>query len=205
LDVETHTEVINQVRRVLEDHPLSTEVSVTSVGAQVSREIVNRAWQAILIAMVGMLIYISIRFRLRYAVGAIAALIHDVLIALGVFACLGVEINLPEIAAFLTIVGYSINDTIVIFDRVRENTKLMKKAPIYDVINRSINQSLMRTINTAVTTFFPILLLFILGGPVLRGFALAFLVGLVAGTYSTFYIANPILYWWTKAASSPAR
>jgi len=145
-------------------------------------------------------VYISWRFRLRYAVGAIAALIHDVLIAVGVFSVFQVEINLPVIAAFLTIVGYSLNDTIVIFDRVRENLKLMKKAPIYDVINRSVNQSLSRTINTSLTTFIPVVILFALGGPVLRGFALALLIGVIVGTYSSMYVANPILYWWTKAA-----
>ena len=200
LDVETHQELVNAVEKALKDYPATTEVSRTSIGSQVSRELVNKTWQAILIALLAILVYISLRFRLRYAVGAIVALIHDVLIALGVFSVFRVEINLPVIAAFLTIVGYSLNDTIVIFDRVRENLKLMKKAPIYDVINRSVNQSLSRTINTSLTTFIPVVILFALGGPVLRGFALALLIGVIVGTYSSMYVANPILYWWTKAA-----
>jgi len=200
LDVETHPDLVNDVEKALRDYPATTEVSRVSIGSQVSRELVNRTWQAILIALAAILVYISWRFRLRYAVGAIAALIHDVLIAVGVFSVFQVEINLPVIAAFLTIVGYSLNDTIVIFDRVRENLKLMKKAPIYDVINRSVNQSLSRTINTSLTTFIPVVILFALGGPVLRGFALALLIGVIVGTYSSMYVANPILYWWTKAA-----
>jgi len=200
LDVEEHQELVNRVEAALRDELGATEVSRASVGAQVSRELVNKTWQAILIALAAILVYISWRFRLRYAVGAIAALVHDVLIAVGVFSILQVEINLPVIAAFLTIVGYSLNDTIVIFDRVRENLKVMKKASIYEVINRSVTQSLSRTINTSLTTFIPVVILFALGGPVLRGFALALLIGVIVGTYSSVYVANPILYWWTRAA-----
>ncbi|MBC7099101.1 protein translocase subunit SecF [Candidatus Bipolaricaulota bacterium] len=200
LDVEEHQELVNRVEAALRDELGATEVSRASVGAQVSRELVNKTWQAILIALAAILVYISWRFRLRYAVGAIAALVHDVLIAVGVFSIFQVEINLPVIAAFLTIVGYSLNDTIVIFDRVRENLKVMKKASIYEVINRSVTQSLSRTINTSLTTFIPVVILFALGGPVLRGFALALLIGVIVGTYSSMYVANPILYWWTRAA-----
>lgn len=200
LDVERNQELVNEIEQKLREHPAATEVSRVSIGAQVSRELVNKAWQAILIALAAILIYISWRFRLRYAVGAIVALVHDVLIALGVFSLFRVEINLPVIAAFLTIVGYSLNDTIVIFDRVRENLKLMKKVPIFDVINRSVNQSLSRTINTSLTTFIPVVILFALGGPTLQPFALALLIGVIVGTYSSMYVANPILYWWTKAA-----
>ncbi len=200
LDVEANQELVNSIEQALLDYQEGAEVSRVSIGAQVSRELVNKAWQAILIALAAILVYISWRFRLRYAVGAIVALVHDVLIALGVFALFRVEINLPVIAAFLTIVGYSLNDTIVIFDRVRENLKLMKKAPIFDVINRSVNQSLSRTINTSLTTFIPVVILFSLGGPTLRAFALALLIGVIVGTYSSMYVANPILYWWTRAA-----
>ncbi|MGC9529120.1 MAG: protein translocase subunit SecF [Candidatus Bipolaricaulaceae bacterium] len=200
LDVEANQELVETIEQTLSDHPLAREVSRVSIGAQVSREMVSRAWQAVLIALGALLVYISWRFRLRYAVGAIAALVHDVLIAVGVFSLLQVEINLPVIAAFLTIVGYSLNDTIVIFDRVRENLKLTKKAPVTEVINRSLNQSLIRTINTSLTTFIPVVILFILGGPVLRGFALALLIGVVVGTYSSMYVASPILNWWSAVA-----
>jgi len=205
LDVENNQDLVNAIEEAFRKLPATTEVSRVSIGAQVSRELVDKAWQAILIALAAILVYISWRFRLRYAVGAIVALIHDVTIALGVFSLFRIEINLPVIAAFLTIVGYSLNDTIVIFDRVRENLKLMKKSPIYDVINRSVNQSLSRTINTSLTTFIPVVILFALGGPVLRGFALALLIGVVVGTYSSMYVANPILYWWTKAADKAKR
>ncbi len=200
LNVETNRELVDEIEQALRGLPATTEVSRVSIGAQVSRELITKAWQAILIALAAILVYISWRFRLRYAVGAIAALLHDVLIALGIFSLFQVEINLPVIAAFLTIVGYSLNDTIVIFDRVRENLKLMKKVPIFDVINRSVNQSLTRTINTSLTTFIPVVILFALGGPTLRPFALALLIGVIVGTYSSMYVANPILYWWTKAA-----
>ncbi|HIQ00294.1 TPA: protein translocase subunit SecF, partial [Candidatus Bipolaricaulota bacterium] len=121
LNVETNRELVDEIEQALRGLPATTEVSRVSIGAQVSRELITRAWQAILIALAAILVYISWRFRLRYAVGAIAALLHDVLIALGIFSLLQVEINLPVIAAFLTIVGYSLNDTIVIYDRVREN------------------------------------------------------------------------------------
>jgi preprotein translocase subunit SecF len=200
LDVEAHKELVDRIEKALRDYPATTEVSRISIGGQVSRELVNRAWQAILIAILAILVYISWRFKLRYAVGAIVALIHDVSIALGVFSLLHVPINLPAIAAFLTIFGYSLNDTIVIFDRIRENLKLMRKTPIFDVINKSVNQTLSRTINTSLTTFIPVLILYVLGGPSLRPFALALLIGVIVGTYSSMYIANPILYWWTMAA-----
>ena len=200
VDVEREREVVEAIERALSAHPAVEEISRVSIGAQVSRELMRRAWQAVLIALGAILVYISWRFRLRYAVGAIAALVHDVVIALGVFSLFQVEINLPVIAAFLTIVGYSLNDTIVIFDRVRENLKLMKKASVFEVINRSVNQSLSRTINTSLTTFIPVVILFALGGPVLRGFALALLIGVIVGTYSSMYVANPVLYWWTKRA-----
>jgi len=181
------------------DFPV-TDVSRRLIGQQVSRELAQRGWQAILLALVAILIYISWRFRLRYAVGAVAAILHDVIIALGVFAIFRVEINLATIAAFLTIVGYSLNDTIVIYDRIRENLKVERRKPIFDIINHSVNQSLSRTLNTSITTFIPVIILFVFGGSVLRGFSLALLIGVIVGTYSSMYIANPILYAWAKKA-----
>lgn len=169
------------------------EYSVTTIGAQVSREIVNRAWQAILVALAGMLVYIAIRFRLRYGIAAVLALIHDVIITLGVFSVAQLEINLPVIAALLTVVGYSINATIVVFDRVRENVRLQKKTPIWDSINRAINQSLTRAINTSGTTMIPVLVLLVAGGVALREFMAAMLCGVIMGTYSSMCIAGPIL------------
>jgi preprotein translocase subunit SecF len=167
----------------------------------VSRELTQKGWQAILLAFVVILVYVSWRFRLRYAVAAVAALVHDVSIALGIFALFQIEINLATIAAFLTIIGYSLNDTIVIFDRIRENMKLERKSSPFDVINKSVNQSLSRTINTSLTTFIPVIILFVFGGSVLRGFSLALLIGVIIGTYSSMYVANPILYAWTLKTS----
>jgi preprotein translocase subunit SecF len=174
------------------------EYSVTTIGAQVSKEIVNRAWQAILVALAGMLVYIAIRFRLRYGIAAVLALVHDVVITLGVFSVARLEINLPVIAALLTVVGYSINDTIVVFDRIRENVRLQKKTPLWDVINRSINQTLTRTLNTSGTTLVPVVILLVLGGVALREFMVAMLCGVVVGTYSSIGVASPILWGLTR-------
>ena len=185
------------------DFPV-TDISRRLIGQQVSQELARKGWQAILLALVAILVYISWRFRLRYAVGAVAAILHDVIIALGLFAIFQVEINLATIAAFLTIVGYSLNDTIVIYDRIRENLKVERRRSIFEIINHSVNQSLSRTLNTSITTFIPVIILFVFGGSVLRGFSLALLIGVIVGTYSSMYIANPILYAWTKRAGGPA-
>jgi len=200
LDVETHQRVIDQIEKALRERFPVEDVSRRSIGQQVSRELASKGWQAVLLAIVVILVYISWRFRLRYAIGAVAAILHDVIIALGVFAIFRIEVNLPTIAAFLTIVGYSLNDTIVIYDRIRENLKIDKKGKIFDIINRSVNQSLSRTLNTSFTTFVPVIILFLLGGSVLRGFSLALLIGVIVGTYSSMYVANPILYAWTLKA-----
>jgi len=200
LDVETHQRVIDQIEEALRGRFPVEDVSRRSIGQQVSRELAAKGWQAVLLAIVVILVYISWRFRLRYAIGAVAAILHDVIIALGIFAIFRIEVNLPTIAAFLTIVGYSLNDTIVIYDRIRENLKIDKKGKIFDIINRSVNQSLSRTLNTSFTTFVPVIILFLFGGSVLRGFSLALLIGVIVGTYSSMYIANPILYAWSLKA-----
>ncbi len=200
LDVTENLDVLNRIESTLNSQFSVIEISRRSIGQQVSRELAQKGWQAILLALVVILVYVSWRFRLRYAIGAVAAVMHDVIIALGIFALFQVEFNLPTIAAFLTIVGYSLNDTIVIFDRIRENTKLHKKVSPFDTINISVNQSLSRTLNTSFTTFIPVIILFLFGGSVLRGFALALLIGVLVGTYSSMYIANPILYAWTLKA-----
>ncbi len=200
LNVEAHRSVIDRIESVLNAQFPVTEISRRSIGEQVSRELVRRGWQAILLAIMVILVYVSWRFRLRYAIGAVAAVLHDVIIALGLFALLRVEVNLATIAAFLTIVGYSLNDTIVIFDRIRENLKLNRKSSPFNTINLSVNQSLSRTLNTSITTLIPVIILFVFGGAVLRGFSLALLIGVIVGTYSSMYIANPILYAWTVRA-----
>ena len=168
-------------------------LSIDKVGPKVGAELSSDAVLAILYALGFILIYISIRFEFKYAIGAIAALTHDVLITLGVFSILGYEISLAVIAAFLTIVGYSLNDTIVIFDRVRENVKSLKGSSMESVINQSINDSLSRTIVTSLTTFLVVLLLFLIGGEVIHTFSFAMIVGVVIGTYSSIFVASPIV------------
>jgi preprotein translocase subunit SecF len=197
LNVEEDQRVIDRIETTLRaDFPVE-DISRRLIGQQVSQELAQKGWQAVLLALVAILVYISWRFRLRYAIGAVAAILHDVIIALGVFAIFQIEINLATIAAFLTIVGYSLNDTIVIYDRIRENLKIERRRSIFDIINHSVNQSLSRTLNTSITTFIPVVILFVFGGSVLRGFSLALLIGVIVGTYSSMYIANPILYAWS--------
>ena len=168
-------------------------LSIDKVGPKVGAELSSDAVLAILYALGFILIYISIRFEFKYALGAIAALTHDVLITLGVFSILGYEISLAVIAAFLTIVGYSLNDTIVIFDRIRENVKSSKGSSMKSVINQSINDSLSRTIVTSLTTFLVVLILFLVGGEVIHTFSFAMIVGVVIGTYSSIFVASPIV------------
>ena len=200
LDVEANQSTIDQIEKTIIAQFAVEDINRRSIGKQVSRELAQKGWQAVLLALVVILVYVSWRFRLRYAIGAVAAVTHDVIIAMGIFALFRIQVNLATIAAFLTIVGYSLNDTIVIFDRIRENIKINKKRSIFDTINLSVNQSLTRTLNTSFTTFIPVLILFLFGGTVLRGFSVALFIGVAVGTYSSMYIANPILYGWTLRA-----
>ena len=166
-------------------------LTTEKVGPKVGSELSSDAFFAILSALGLILIYISIRFEFKFAIGAIAALTHDVLITLGIFSLLDYEISLAVIAAFLTIVGYSLNDTIVIFDRVRENMKSLKGSDFTSVINKSVNESLSRTIVTSVTTFAVVLILFLFGGEVIRNFSFAMIIGVFVGTYSSIFVASP--------------
>ena len=168
-------------------------LSIEKVGPKIGAELSGDAVMAIFSALALILLYISVRFEWKYAVGAIAALTHDVLVTLGIFSILDYEVSLAVIAAFLTIVGYSLNDTIVIFDRVRENIKTMKKVALDEIINKSINQSLSRTIGTSLTTFFVVLVLFLAGGEVIHTFAFAMIIGVLVGTYSSIFVASPIV------------
>jgi len=168
-------------------------LSIDKVGPKIGAELSGKAVMAIVSALLLILIYISIRFEFKFAVGAIAALAHDILITIGIFSIMDYEISLPIIAAFLTIVGYSLNDTIVILDRVRENVKSMKRTSYSDMVDHSINDSLSRTIITSITTFIVVLILFLFGGEVIHYFAFAMLIGVVVGTYSSMYVACPIV------------
>ncbi|MBN2246994.1 MAG: protein translocase subunit SecF [Candidatus Aminicenantes bacterium] len=169
-----------------------------TVGPQVGEDLRNKATQATIWALIGMLLYIGIRFKFAYGVSAIITLAHDVLITLGIFSLTNREINLPVIAAILTIVGYSLNDTIVIFDRVRDNIKLLRKEKFENVLDASINQTLSRTIITSGTTFFTVLALFLFGGKVINDFAFTMMIGVIIGTYSSIYQSCSLLYFWKK-------
>jgi len=171
---------------------------VEMVGPQVGKDLRNKGMKALLYAMLGLLAYISWRFEFRFAVGAIVALLHDVLITLGAFSVFGKEIDLPIIAAFLAIIGYSLNDTIIVYDRIRENKGKYHKEPFPYIINRSINETLSRTLLTSGTTLLVVLALFILGGGVIHNFAFAMLVGVLVGTYSSIFVASPILILWDE-------
>ena len=163
-----------------------------SVGPVIGRDLQLKGIYATLASIVGITIYIALRFRFAFAIGAIAATLHDILVTIAFLAFFGYELSLNIVAALLTITGYSVNDTIVIFDRVRENLRSMRREPLETVVNKSVNQTLSRTIITAGTTFVSVLALFLFGGEVLEGFAFTMLVGIVAGTYSTVFIASAI-------------
>ena len=166
---------------------------VENVGPKVSDELLKSGIIAISVALVLMLIYIWIRFEWQFSLGAIIALFHDVIVTLGLFSLLGLEINLSIIAAVLTIVGYSMNDTVVIFDRVRENLRKYSDIKIYELTNISINETLSRTLITSITTLLALLSIFFFGGEILKGFSLAMIFGVIFGTYSSIYIANTVL------------
>jgi preprotein translocase subunit SecF len=168
-------------------------VSVESVGPKVSGELIQSAALAVCLAIGAVLFYIWLRFEWQFAIGAVAALVHDVLLTIGVFAVLQIKFDLAIIAALLTIVGYSLNDTVVVFDRVRENLRKYKKLAIAEVLNLSINETLSRTVMTSVTTLLALISLFVLGGDVIRGFVFAMIWGVVVGTYSSVFIASGML------------
>ena len=168
-------------------------LSIDKVSPKVGSELSGKAIMAIIYAITLILIYISFRFEFTYAIGAIAAIAHDVIITLGVFSILGYEISLSIIAAFLTIVGYSLNDTIVIFDRIRENMKSLKRESVVSIVNKSINESLSRTIVTSLTTLFVVLTLYFFGGEVIHYFSFALIVGVLIGTYSSIFVASLIV------------
>ena len=168
-------------------------LSIEKVGPKIGSELSNKAVLAIISALGLILFYISIRFEFNFALSAIAALVHDVFVTVGIFSIMGYEISLPIIAAFLTIVGYSLNDTIVIFDRIRENIKSMKRLTYTQVVDHSINDSLSRTIITSVTTFIVVLILWLFGGEVINLFAFAMMVGVIVGTYSSIFVACPLV------------
>jgi preprotein translocase subunit SecF len=168
-------------------------MSVESVGPKVSGELIRTAAIAVLLAIGAVLIYIWLRFEWQFAVGAVGALVHDVLLTIGVFSVLQIRFDLAIIAALLTIVGYSLNDTVVVFDRVRENLRKYKKKLLQEVMDQSINETLSRTVMTSVTTLLALIALFVLGGDVIRGFIFAMIWGVIVGTYSSVFVASALL------------
>jgi preprotein translocase subunit SecF len=178
---------------------------VESVGPKIGKELQTDALKAIGLALILILIYITFRFDRYYALGSVMALIHDVLITLGVFSLLDYEINLSIIAAFLTIVGYSLNDTIVVFDRIRENIPKFMKKTLNDVVNISLNETLNRTVITSLTTMMVVVILFLWGGKVINLFAFALIIGVFVGTYSSLFVASPVMVYFEKRSAGPYR
>lgn len=181
-----------------ESEAVVQELMVDTVGPRIGSELRKATLLAAGLALVFILLYIGWRFEFVFAAGAIAALFHDVMITIGIFSVLNIEISLKEFAAFLTIIGYSLNDTIVVYDRIRENLKVLRSEELGSIINRSINQCLSRTVVTSLTTFIVVLVLFLFGGEVIKGFAFAMLVGVVVGTYSSIFVASPLVLEWQK-------
>ena len=193
---EATTQAAREMAGALESIAGKTEIRrVEFVGPQIGEELKQKGILAILLSALAILIYVSVRFELRFAVGALAALLHDVMITVGVFSFLQKEISLPVLAAFLTILGYSLNDTIVVFDRVRENMRRYKKKSFLEVLNISVNEMLNRTLMMTLTTAAVLISLLIYGGEVIHNFSFALLMGVLVGTYSSIYIAAPIVLW----------
>lgn len=193
-DPKLGTEVANALREVSGDNP-ATVKRVEFVGPQVGEELRDQGGLGMLLALGGVLLYLAFRFQWKFAVGAIVSLIHDVVVTLGILSFFQVTFDLTVLAAVLAIIGYSLNDTIVVFDRVRENFRVMRKASLIENINVSTTQTLLRTIATSVSTLLAIGALLLFGGDNLFGFSLALFIGVMAGTYSSIYIANVVLIW----------
>ncbi|MFW6119302.1 MAG: protein translocase subunit SecF [Petrotogales bacterium] len=171
-------------------------VSVNTISGFAAQEIKGYATTAVIVAVALVLLYITVRFRFAFGLGAILALVHDLVIVLGLYSIFGIEFNAPVIAAFLTLLGYSLNDTIVVYDRIRENLKKLRGKPITEIVNSSINEVIVRSINTSLTTFIAVLVLYIFSGEVLQPFAFGILAGVIVGTYSSLYIASPVVVTW---------
>ena len=200
-------EAANTILATLENIPNNklADASTEIVGPVVGEELRKKARNATLFALVAMLLYIAFRFEFVYGVGATVAVIHDVVLTLALVSLFNLEITLYVIAAFLTLVGYSVNDTIVIFDRVRENRKLVRRSSLEEIINLSINQTLRRTVLTSGLTLFVVIALYVMGGAVLRPFSFVLVTGVIIGTYSSIAIASPIVLWWRTLRKGPSR
>lgn len=173
---------------------------VEMVGPKVGKDLRDKAYLSIVYSLIGILIYISWRFELRYAVGAIVATVHDVVITFGVFSLFDMEFDLVVVAGFLTLIGYSLNDTIVVYDRIRENVRRENKMPLFDIINVSVNQTLSRTVLTSGCTLLVVIALYFFGGEIIHGFAFSLLIGIIVGTYSSIFIASVCVLMWENSS-----
>jgi preprotein translocase subunit SecF len=200
-DLATIEGMTPEVLRALQDATYIGPLAIRSqsyIGPAVGRELMNKAMFAIVGSLIGMLVYIWIRFQLQWGLAAVVALAHDTLLTLGLFSLFGMEMSLPVVAAFLTLIGYSVNDTVVVFDRIRENTRLRRSQNLERVVNDSINQTLSRTVITSGLTWIVVFSLFVFGGAALKSFAFVLSVGVFVGTYSSIYVASPFLLLWRQ-------
>jgi len=192
---DVDADVSDEVRTLLKDTGKFEIRGVDMVGPAVGDELRTQGIMAMLLSIIGILGYISFRFQWRFALASVVALMHDVTIALGALALFQIDVNLPILAAILTILGYSLNDTVIVFDRIREGIRTIKSSDLGEVIDESVTRTLSRTTLTSLTTFFVVLTLYLFGGEILRGFSFTLLVGVVVGTYSSIFVASPILMW----------
>ena len=188
-------DISDQMRKLLKDTGKLEIRSVDMVGPAVGDELREKGLMAMILSILGILAYISFRFEWRFALASVLALVHDVTISLGALALFQIDVNLPILAAILTILGYSLNDTVIVFDRIREGIRTMKSTDLSEVIDESVTRTLSRTTLTSLTTFFVVLTLYLFGGELLKGFSFTLLVGVVVGTYSSIFVASPILMW----------
>lgn len=188
-------DVGDKVRAILQDTGEFEIRRVDMVGAKVGSELREKGIMAMVLAIIGILVYVSVRFEWRFAVASVMALVHDVTIAMGMIVLFNIEVNLDILAALLTILGYSLNDTIIVFDRIREGVRTIKDPDLSAIIDESVSRTLSRTTLTSLTTFFVVLTLYLFGGEIINGFAFTLLVGVIVGTYSSIFVASPILMW----------
>lgn len=188
-------DVSDEVRKILKDTGEFEIRGVDMVGPAVGDELRTQGLMAMVLSVIGILLYLSFRFEWRFALASVVALVHDVTIALGMLALFQIDVNLPILAAILTILGYSLNDTVIVFDRIREGIRTIKSPELADVIDESVTRTLSRTTLTSLTTFFVVLTLYLFGGEILKGFSFTLLVGVVVGTYSSIFVASPVLMW----------
>ena len=192
---EVSNDIGDKVRQLLQATGEFEIRRVDMVGPAVGDELRTKGLMAMALAIIGILIYISFRFEWRFALASVVALVHDVIISLGALALFQIDVNLPILAAILTILGYSLNDTVIVFDRIREGIRTVKSSRLEEIIDESVTRTLSRTTLTSLTTFFVVLTLYLFGGEIIRGFAFTLLVGIIVGTYSSIFVASPILMW----------